>query len=135
MHPAASKGFAFASIASRCQFRFAGEKTGQTPFFWREEHPAAGQKTGQTPFIQETSSVRRSPSSEKSVKSGRSVLRPSSKIMDPSFERAKERYSFRCARPGQAFPSRHPGNLLARIPTFPTQKERRSEIPYKITTG
>jgi len=39
------------------------------------------------------------------------------------------------SRPGEALPSRHPGNLLPRIPTFPTQKERRSEIPYRSTTG
>ena len=45
-------------------------------------------KMGQTPFIQETSSVVRPPSVEKIMKSGRSVPRPSSRIMDPSFERA-----------------------------------------------
>ena len=66
----------------------------------------------------------------------------STKIMDPSFERAEERSRARsfvlrsdASRPGQVLPSRHPGNLLARIPTFPTQEERRSEIPYRSTTG
>ena len=37
-------------------------------------------------------SEKRPPSSEKSMKSGISVLRPSSKIMDPSFERAEEQF-------------------------------------------
>ncbi len=38
------------------------------------------------------SEKRRPPSSERAIKSGIAVLRPSSKIVDPSFERAEERF-------------------------------------------
>jgi len=71
--------------------------------------------------------------------------RPPSSVPDhgPVLRKSKRAVPARCAqvlrsdasRLGQALPSRHPGNLLARIPTFPTQEERRSEIPYKSTTG
>ena len=56
------------------------------------------------------------------------VPRPAFQIMDPSLDsrravlRSRARsFALRseASRPRQALPSRHPGNLLARIPTFP----------------
>ena len=45
-----------------------------------------------TPFFQETFTVNGPPFSEKIMKSGEFVVGPSSKIMDPSLERAEEQF-------------------------------------------